>query len=97
MAERGYGDLGECAVVRRPGVVRLAETAMHLREETVLARRRGTTMTELAKTFSAENVTANVSVVEPGGVEWSMSVTSGNEVDSQGQSNGDEHGTSTRS
>jgi hypothetical protein len=74
MAEHRREDVGECVVVRRPGVVRLAETAVHLRGEAVLARRRSATMTELARTFSSEGVNANVAVVEPDGAAWSMSV-----------------------
>jgi hypothetical protein len=97
MAERGYDDAREWAVVRRPGAVRLAETAMHLRGETALARRRGATMTELARTFSAERVNANVSVVEPDGAAWSMSVTSDGEFDGRAHDDSDGPGTRTRS
>jgi hypothetical protein len=96
MAEHGYdGGAGEWAVVRRPGVVRLTETALHLRGETALARRRGATMTELARTFSAERVNANVSVIEPDGAAWSMSVTPGGAFGGGAPDGGGKHGTRT--
>lgn len=65
MADPSYGDVREWAVVRRPG----AENAVHLRGEIALARRRGRTMAELARTFSAEKVTANVERRGRGDVE----------------------------
>jgi hypothetical protein len=97
MAEHRREDVGECVVVRRPGVVRLAETAMHLRGEAVLARRRGATMAELARTFSVEGISANVAMVEPDGAAWSMSVAAGGAPDTRDQDDGGEHGTRTRS
>src|SRR5207244_2101320 len=42
------------------------------------------TMTELARTFSVEGVSANVSVVEPDGAAWSMSVAAGGAPDARG-------------
>ena len=65
----------EIALVWRPGVTRLAETAMAIHGETALARRRGITMTELAKALSAARVTATVSTIEPDGARWSISVS----------------------
>jgi hypothetical protein len=64
----------EYVVVQRPGVVRLAETALTLHTDAVLARRRGEIITDLAKTLSGAGVTASVSMAEPSGAVWSMSV-----------------------
>lgn len=97
MAQHRREEVGECVVVRRRGMVRLAETAVQLRGEAVLARRRGATMAELARTFSSDGISANVSVVEPDGAAWSMSVAAGGSPDVRDQDDGGEHGTTTRS
>lgn len=75
----------------------LSDSLMHRGHDLLFDLPLAGTMTELARTFSAEKVNVNVSVVEPDGAMWSISVTPGDGGDGLVQDAGDEHGTRTRS
>lgn len=76
MAQQG-GETGgaEWVVVRRPGIVRLADTAVQAASASALTRRRGDTMIGLAATAAAWGADAEAEVEEPDGAKWSLKIT----------------------
>jgi hypothetical protein len=66
---------GDPVVVRRPGVVRLADTALRGHTATARVRHRGDTMIALAETLAACRVGADIQVSDPDGATWSMTIT----------------------
>ncbi|WP_116205916.1 hypothetical protein [Amycolatopsis circi] len=70
--EQGSGE--EWAVVRRPGIVRLADSALRARIESARARRRSDTMIGLVATAATAGANAKVQSHEPDGAKWSITV-----------------------
>jgi hypothetical protein len=66
---------GEQVVVRRPGVVRLADSVVRARSASTQTRLRGDTMIALAETLAASQVGAEIRMNDPDGARWSMKIT----------------------
>jgi hypothetical protein len=75
MAEQGQNAVGDWVVVRRPGVVRLADSVVKAHNSAALTRHRGDTMIALAETLAASRVGAEVRSIDPDGAKWSMKIT----------------------
>ena len=66
---------GDWAVIRRPGVVRLADSVVRAHSASAQSRRRGDTMIALAETLASSRVGAEICSAEPDGSKWSMKIT----------------------
>jgi hypothetical protein len=66
---------GEWVMVRRRGVVHVADTAIQAFSASALARRRSDTMIGLAATAAGWRADAEVEVEEPDGAKWSLKIT----------------------
>ncbi|ATY11104.1 hypothetical protein CU254_11960 [Amycolatopsis sp. AA4] len=64
----------EWVVVRRPGIVRLADSALRARIASARARRRGDTMIGLVATAARAGANAKVHSHEPDGAKWTVTV-----------------------
>jgi hypothetical protein len=69
----GQRDGGDGVV--RPGVARLADTAVQMAGVSALSRRRGDTIIGLAATAAAWQADAEAEVEEPDGTKWSLKIT----------------------
>ena len=69
-----YNRAGDPVVIRRPGVVRLADTALRGHSAIAGIRRRGDTMIALAETLAASRVAADVRASDPDGATWSITI-----------------------
>ncbi|MGW7538590.1 hypothetical protein [Amycolatopsis sp. NPDC054798] len=75
MTKQGeQGSSEEWVVVRRPGLIRLADSALRARIASARARRRGDTMIGLVATAARAGANAKVQSHEPDGARWSMTV-----------------------
>ena len=76
MAEHGERNTAEeWTVVRRPGVMRLADSVVQAHSASTLTRRRGDTMIALAETLAPWRIGAEVEHAEPDGSKWSLKIT----------------------
>ena len=66
---------GNQVVVRRPGLVRLADTAIRATSATTRSQIRGDTMIRLVAAAGAGRVDAEIRSEEPDGSHWSIKTT----------------------
>lgn len=70
-----YDLAGEPVVIRRLGVVRLADTALRGHNAAARIRHRGDTMIALAGTLAGSRVRADIRASDPDGATWSIAIT----------------------
>jgi len=75
MAEQARATSDDWVVVRRPGVVRLADSVVKACDSATMTRRRGDTMIALARTLAGSRVGAEVEAEDPDGARWSLKIT----------------------